>query len=259
MGSARMALNGTDAVASHILPPLLNVVPGLKLGETMTLTLATDVADLKSALMGGLPIEVVDTDGVVHWLLPSQFKPLTEEMAQGGIALQAASARNVLGGEVAPTSAAMGRANVTGQVTSEQAFRWTQTGYMGLWSGLVVLEAYNLVSSGRSVYKDFNAINISKALSAAFDASLLTAQGFKLANVNWGWAVRANNLLDVPYVKLAWKEAMGDAGRYRGALGFTAGLFHGDVSSGGCLSALSTAAIHLWSLDGGCQRCHWYW
>lgn len=225
MSSARMALNGTDAVASSIVPTLLNAVSGLKLGETMTITLASDIGDLKGALMGGLPIEVADVDGTVHWLLPSQFKPLTQEMAQGGIALQAASTRNVLGGEVASNSAAMSRANVTGQVTSEQAFRWTQTGYMGLWSGLVVLEAYNFISSGRSVYKDFNAINISKALSAAFDASLLTAQGLKLANVNWGWAVRVNNLLDVPYVKLAWKEAMGDAGRYRGALSFTAGLF----------------------------------
>lgn len=225
MSRARMALNGTDAVASHILPPLLNVVPGLKLGETMTLTLATDVADLKSALMGGLPIEVVDTDGVVHWLLPSQFKPLTEEMAQGGIALQAASARNVLGGEVASTSAAMGRANMTGQVTSEQAFRWTQTGYMGLWSGLAGLEFYNLASTLVKLGDDFNSKNIFSFLSALADASLLSAQGLKLANVNWGWAVRANNLLDTSYAKLTWKEAMGDAGRYRGALGFTAGLF----------------------------------
>ncbi|KFC51261.1 hypothetical protein DK37_19770 [Halomonas sp. SUBG004] len=136
MSSARMALNGTDAVASSIVPSLLNAVPGLKLGETMTLTLATDVADLKSALMVGLPIEEVDTDGVVHWLLPSQFKPLTEEMAQGGIALQAASARNVLGGDVASSPAATGRAQVTGQVTSEQAFRWTQTGVYGALVGV---------------------------------------------------------------------------------------------------------------------------
>lgn len=225
MSSARMALNGTDAVASSIVPTLLNAVAGLKLGDTMTITLASDIADLKGALMGGLPIEVADVDGTVQWLLPSQFKPLTQEMAQGGIALQAASTRNVLGGDVASSPAATGRAQVTGQVTSEQAFRWTQTGYIGLWSGLAFLEIYNLISSGRSVYKDFNANNMSKAISAAFDASLLTAQGLKLANVNWGWAVRANSLLDTPYVKLFWQEAMGDAGRYRGALGFTAGLF----------------------------------
>ncbi|KFC50368.1 hypothetical protein DK37_29710 [Halomonas sp. SUBG004] len=69
---------------------------------------------------------------------------MTEEMAQGGIALQAASARNVLGGDVASSPAATGRAQVTGQVTSEQAFRWTQTGvYGGFGRGLVVLEVYN--------------------------------------------------------------------------------------------------------------------
>ncbi|MCO7246937.1 hypothetical protein [Halomonas sp. Mc5H-6] len=225
MSRARTALNGADAVASSIVPTLLNAVTGLKLGETMTITLATDIADLKGALMGGLPIEVVDADGAVHWLLPSQFKSLTEEMAQGGIALQAASARNVLGGDVASSSAATGRAQVTGQVTSEQAFRWTQTGYIGLWSGLAGLEIWNLVVSIKEVSKDRSVLKVSKAVSAAIDTSLLTAQGLKLANVNWGWAVRANSLLDTPYVKLAWQEAMGEAGRLRGLLGFGAGLF----------------------------------
>lgn len=225
MSSARLALNGTDAVASSIVPTLLNAVAGLKLGETMTITLASDIADLKGALMGGLPIEVADADGTVHWLLPSQFKPLTEEMAQGGIALQAASARNVLGGDVASSPAATGRAQMTGQVTSEQAFRWTQTGYVGLWSGLVGLEFYNLASTAVKLGDEINSKNVFSFLSALADASLLSAQGLKLANVNWGWAVRANNLLDIPYVKLTWQEAMGDAGRLRGLFGFGAGMF----------------------------------
>ncbi|MGM0856337.1 MAG: hypothetical protein ACQEW0_04565 [Pseudomonadota bacterium] len=226
MSSARTALNGADAVASSIVPTLLNAVSGLKLGETMTITLATDIADLKGALMGGLPIEVADADGAVHWLLPSQFKPLTEEMAQGGIALQAASARNVLGGDVASSPAATGRAQVTGQVTSEQAFRWTQTGYIGLWSGLVVLELWNLTVSIVNARDNNNALNRIKVGSAVIDASLLTAQGLKLANVNWAWAVKINKALDSSFITNdEWRRAMGDAGRYRGAFGFTAGLF----------------------------------
>ncbi|MCW4153139.1 hypothetical protein OM427_26865 [Halomonas sp. 18H] len=226
MSRARTALNGADAVASSIVPTLLNAVSGLKLGETMTITLATDIADLKGALMGGLPIEVADADGAVHWLLPSQFKPLTEEMAQGGVAIQAASARNVLGGDVASSPAATGRAQVTGQVTSEQAFRWTQTGYIGLWSGLVVLEAYNLVVAGDAVDEDFGARSVGGVISAALDASLLTLQGLKLANVRWGWAVKTNEFLDQRWINNPrWKEAMGEAGQVRGAFAFAAGLF----------------------------------
>lgn len=226
MSSARAALNGTDAVASSIVPTLLNAVAGLKLGETMTITLASDIADLKGALMGGLPIEVADADGAVHWLLPSQFKPLTEEMAQGGIALQAASARNVLGGDVASSPAATGRAQVTGQVTSEQAFRWTQTGYIGLWSGLVVLEAFNLVSAIDDALQKGSINNLLKAASSTIDASLLTLQGIKLSNVRWGWAVQANELLDIRLIKNAgWQEAMGEAGQVRGFMTLSAGLF----------------------------------
>ena len=226
MSRARTALNGADAVASSIVPTLLNAVAGLKLGETMTITLASDIADLKGALMGGLPIEVVDADGAVHWLLPSQFKPLTQEMAQGGIALQAASARNVLGGDVASTPTARGRTQVAGQVTSEQAFRWTQTGYIGLWSGLVGLELWNVILSTKVALKERSTLNTSKAASAAIDASLLTAQGLKLAKVNWGWAASVNNALDKPYfTDVEWRRAMGGAGRFRGLFGFGAGLF----------------------------------
>ncbi|OAZ98366.1 hypothetical protein [Halomonas sp. G11] len=226
MSRARTALNGADAVASSIVPTLLNAVAGLKLGETMTITLASDIADLKGALMGGLPIEVADADGAVHWLLPSQFKPLTEEMAQGGIALQAASARNVLGGDVASSPAATGRAQVTGQVTSEQAFRWTQTGYIGLWSGLVVLEAFNLVSAIDDALQKGSIKNLLKAASSTIDASLLTLQGLKLSNVRWGWAVKANEFLDQRWIKKpGWQEAMGEAGQIRGAFAFAAGLF----------------------------------
>ncbi|WGI24851.1 hypothetical protein QEN58_16200 [Halomonas alkaliantarctica] len=226
MSSARMALNGTDAVASSIVPTLLNAVAGLKLGETMTITLASDIADLKGALMGGLPIEVADVDGTVHWLLPSQFKPLTEEMAQGGIALQAASARNVLGGEVTSSPSATSRAQVTGQVTSEQAFRWTQTGYIGLWSGLVVLEAFNLVSAIDDALEKGSIENLLKAASSTIDASLLTLQGLKLSNVRWGWAVRANEFLDIRLIKNAgWQEAMGEAGQVRGFMTLSAGFF----------------------------------
>ncbi|MGM0826562.1 MAG: hypothetical protein ACQEUY_17835 [Pseudomonadota bacterium] len=226
MSRARSALNGADAVASSILPTLLNAVSGLKLGETMTITLASDIADLKGALMGGLPIEVADVDGAVHWLLPSQFKPLTEEMAQGGVALQAASARNVLGGDVASTPAATGRAQVTGQVTSEQAFRWTQTGYIGLWSGLVVLELWNLGSVFNQVKEKRSALHIAKASSAIIDAFLLALQGLKLANVRWSWATQANEFLDVRFItNEEWRKAMGKAGQVRGGMAFGAGLF----------------------------------
>ncbi|UYG04036.1 hypothetical protein OCT51_01350 [Halomonas sp. LR3S48] len=225
MGRARMALNGTDAIAISIVLSLLNTVPRMKLGESMTFALASDIADLKGALMGGLPIEVTEVNGSVHWLLPNEFKPLTDEMAEGGRALQVASARNVLGAEVASSHTATNRTQVTGRVTGETAFRWTQTGYIGLWSGLVVLEFWNLAASAKAVNDERSMLNFANAGSAVLDASLLTAQGLKLANVRWGWAVRANKVLDISLASdVEWRRAMGDAARLRGLFGMGAGL-----------------------------------
>ncbi|MDX5378158.1 MAG: hypothetical protein LPK08_11665, partial [Halomonas sp.] len=149
MGQFRMALNGTESVATSVLPGFLTAWSRNKLGEgRISLTLATDLADLKGAMMGGLPIRVTQRDGRIVMLLPDEVRPLFEEMAQGGAALQAASANNALGGEaVASSSAAAHPHRVAGQVTSEQAYRWTQSGYIGLWSGLVVLELWNLYAN----------------------------------------------------------------------------------------------------------------
>lgn len=228
MGQVRMALNSTEAMASRVLPGLLNAWSRIKLGEgRITLTLATDLADLEGAMMGGLPLRVTQQDGRIVMLLPDEVRPLFEEMAQGSVALQAASARNVLGGEAVVTSSATVQPHrVSGQVTSEQAYRWTQSGYIGLWSGLVVLELWNLGSSFKSVREERNALNIAKATSAIVDASLLTLQGLKLANVRWGWAVQANQFLDIRFVTdVDWRRAIGQAGQVRGGMAFGAGLF----------------------------------
>ncbi|WP_355661595.1 hypothetical protein [Halomonas salifodinae] len=227
MGQVRMALNGTEAMASRVLPGLLNAWSRIKLGEgRITLTLATDLADLKGAMMGGLPLRVTQQDGRIVMLLPDEVRPLFEEMAQGSVALQAASARNVLGGEAVLTSSATVQAHrVSGQVTSEQAYRWTQSGYIGLWSGLAVLEVYNLVASGHAANEDFGSRSIAGVISAALDASLLTLQGLKLANVRWGWAVQVNQFLDIRFItRSGWQEAMGGAGQVRGFAALSAGL-----------------------------------
>ncbi|WP_069383085.1 hypothetical protein [Halomonas caseinilytica] len=228
MNQVRTALNGTEAVATTVLPGLLTAWSRNRLGERrISLTLASDLADLKGAMMGGLPIRVTDRNGRIVMMLPDEVRPLIEEMAQGGIALQAVSVNNALSGEAVATSSATAQPyRVSGQVTSEQAYRWTQSGYIGLWSGLAVLELWNLGSSFKSVREERNALNIAKATSAIVDASLLTLQGLKLANVRWGWAVQANEFLDIRLIKSpGWKEAMGEAGQVRGFAALGAGLF----------------------------------
>ncbi|GHC39478.1 hypothetical protein [Aidingimonas halophila] len=228
MSQVRTALNGTEAVATAVLPGLLTAWSRNKLGEQrISLTLASDLADLKGAMMGGLPIRVTDRNGRIVMMLPDEIRPLIEEMAQGGVALQAASASNALGGEAVASSAAAARPHrVSGQVTSEQAYRWTQSGYIGLWSGLAVLETYNLVSSIGDALQKGTAENLLKAASATIDASLLTLQGLKLANVRWGWAIQANQFLDIRFITdVDWRRAMGQAGQVRGGMAFGAGLF----------------------------------
>ncbi|WP_046079157.1 hypothetical protein [Halomonas sp. HG01] len=227
MGEFRMALNGMESVSSKVAPHFLTAWSRLKLGERrISLILASDLADLNGTMMGGLPVRVTEKNGLILMILPDEVRPVTEEMAAGGVALQAASAKNALGGEAVASSSATAQAHrVSGQVTSEQAYRWTQSGYIGLWSGLAVLEAYNLVSSGYKAYKDFNARTGAGVISAALDASMLTFQGLKLANVRWGWAVKANQFLHGSFIEdVIWREAMGEAGQWRGAFAFGAGL-----------------------------------
>ncbi|WBF16521.1 hypothetical protein [Halomonas elongata] len=227
MSEFRMALNGMESVATRVSPHLLNVWSRLKLGEQrISLILASDLADLKGAMMGGLPIRVTYQGERIVMMLPDEVRPMFEELAQGGVALRAASAKNVLLGEaVASSSAAAQPHRVSGQVTSEQAYRWTQSGYIGLWSGLVVLELWNVGKSFRDFREEETELNRAKFGSAVIDASLLTAQGLKLANVRWGWAVRINQHLDRSFItNEAWQRAMGEAGQYRGAVAFAAGL-----------------------------------
>ncbi|WP_275289094.1 hypothetical protein [Halomonas elongata] len=229
MSQVRTALNGTESMATAVLPGLLNAWSRNKLGERrITLTLATDLADLKGAMMGGLPIRVTGQEGRIMMMLPDDVRPLFEEMAQGGIALQAASVNNALGGEaVASSSATAQPQRISGQVTSEQTYRWTQSGYIGLWSGLVVLELWNLYDNVPDAFDENRSrLDITKVGSALLDATLLTAQGLKLANVRWGWAVQANQFLDIRFItRPGWKEAMGQAGQVRGGMAFGAGLF----------------------------------
>ncbi|WP_141319738.1 hypothetical protein [Halomonas halmophila] len=227
MTQFRRALNGLDAVATKVLPELLTAWSRLKLGEShISVTLATDLADLKSAMMGGLPIRVTDQDGRIVMMLPDEVRPLIDEMAKGGVALQAASASNALGGEAVARPTGSPTHRVSGQVTSEQAYRWTQSGYIGLWSGLAVLEVYNLVAAGDKVYEDFGPRSVAEFLSALLDGFLLTAQGLKFANTRWGWAVKTNQFLDIRFIKSpGWKEAMGEAGQVRGFAALGAGLF----------------------------------
>ena len=227
MTQFRRVLNGMDAMATKVLPELLTAWSRLKLGEShISVTLATDLADLKRAMMGGLPIRVTDQDGRIVMMLPDEVRPLIDEMAKGGVALQAASASNVLGGEAVARPTGSPTHRVSGQVTSEQAYRWTQSGYIGLWSGLAVLELWNLAENVPAAFaRDSNRLELAKAGSAAIDAALLTAQGLKLANVRWGWAVKTNQLLGGSFIRPAvWQRALGEAGQWRGLFSLGAGL-----------------------------------
>ncbi|SDF70743.1 hypothetical protein SAMN05216571_101310 [Onishia taeanensis] len=258
MGLWRMAMNGMEALASSVLPSLLNIWSLNKLGEDrISLILASDLADLEGAMMGK-PIRVTDQNGRIMMILPDEVLPLTHEMAAGGVALQvAASAENAMGGEaVASSSATAQKYRVSGQVTTERAFRWTQSSYMGLWSALAGLELWNLYKNVPKVFaEDSSELDYYNAGSALIDASLLTLQGLKLANVRWGLATKFNQFLDIRMIKSpGWKEALGEAGQVRGFAGLSAGLFtSGLVAIEGLQlyqKGLKHAALWKWGASG---------
>lgn len=221
----RRVLNGADAVVLSTLPPLIAAIPWLKLGQTMNIDIASDYADLKGALGGGLSIKAELQNGKVVWLVPSEFQVVTAEMAQASAAIQATATTNALGGNVV-SSPGNQTVRVTGRETGEWHFYGARTGYTAFWAVLAVLEVSNTVAAGEAVFNNFGGRSGAGVLSAAFDTALLTAQGLKLANSQWNWAVKTNNFLDYNYTKTDdWRRAMGEAGRVRGFATFVAGLF----------------------------------
>ncbi|RUR56586.1 hypothetical protein [Vreelandella populi] len=220
----RRLLNGSDAVVLSTLPPLVAAIPWLNRRQTMHINIASDYAELKGALGGGLSFKAELKGGNVVWLVPSEFQVVTAEMAQASAALQATATTNALGGN-AVSSSGNQTVRVTGRETSEWRFYGARTGYTAFWAVLAVLELNNAFTAGKEIFKDFSGRSGTGAFSSAFDAALLTAQGLKLANSQWGWSVRINNVLDSPYLKDEnWKKAMGDAGQVRGGLTLIAGL-----------------------------------
>ncbi|WP_035580430.1 hypothetical protein [Halomonas sp. TG39a] len=220
----RRILNGADAIVISTLPPLVAAIPWLKLGQTMSVDIASDYADLKGALGGGLSIKAELENGRIVWFAPREFQVATAEMAQASAALQASATTNALGGN-AVSSPGNQTVRVTGRETGEWRFYGARTGYTAFWAVLVVLEAGNLLGGLEKVGREGGAVNAAKLGSAVLDGLLLSAQGLKLANSQWGWSVRINNVLDNPYLKdESWQKAMGDAGQVRGGLTLIAGL-----------------------------------
>ncbi|TVP42471.1 MAG: hypothetical protein EA345_18885 [Halomonas sp.] len=220
----RRLLNGSDAIVINTLPPLIAAIPWLKLGQSMSFDIASDYADLKGALGGGLPIKAELKGGGIVWIAPREFQAVTAEMAQASAALKATATTNALGGNAVSSSSSQ-TVRVTGRETGEWRFYGARTGYTAFWAVLVVLEAANLSGGFEKVGREGGSVNIVKLGSAVFDSFLLTAQGLKLANSQWGWAVKTNNFLDKPYIRSrAWQEAMNDASKVRGFLTLGAGL-----------------------------------
>lgn len=220
----RRVLNGSDAIVINTLPPLMAAIPWLKLGQSMSVDIASDYADLKGALGGGLPIKAELKGGGIVWIAPREFKTVTEEMAQASAALKATATTNALGGNHTSSSPSQ-TVRVTGRETTEWRFNMARTGYTAFWAVLVVLETANLSNSSGDLITDPSLESFAKFGSASADAFLLSAQGLKLANSKWGWAVKTNNFLDTSYVRSgAWQEAMADAGKYRGLATLGAGL-----------------------------------
>ncbi|MFB9866082.1 hypothetical protein [Vreelandella sulfidaeris] len=223
-GIMRQLLNGADAVVLSTLPPLIAAIPWLELGQTMHIDIATDYAELKGALGGGLSIKAELRGGKVVWLAPHDFHVVTTEMAQASAALQATATTNALGGN-AVSSPGSQTVRVTGRETSEWRFYGARTGYTAFWAVLVVLEIINVSKSSADAITEPNIESIAKIGSASVDVFLLSAQGLKLANSQWGWAVKVNNVLDYNYTSTdGWRQAMGEAGRVRGFATLIAGL-----------------------------------
>ncbi|RUR40147.1 hypothetical protein [Vreelandella populi] len=220
----RRVLNGSDAIVINTLPPLIAAIPWLKLGQSMSLDIASDYADLKGALGGGLPIKAELQGGGIVWIAPREFKTVTAEMAQASAALQATATTNALGGNAVSSSGSQA-VRVTGRETGEWRFYGARTGYTAFWAVLAVLETFNLLNSSAEFLPNWDLESGAKLGSAGFDAFLLSAQGLKLANSQWNIAVKINNFLDSSYVKpMAWQDAMGEAARYRGGFTLVAGL-----------------------------------
>lgn len=220
----RRLLNGSDAVVTLILPSLIAAIPGLGLNQSMSILIAADYADLKGALGGGLPIRAELQGGRIVWLLPSEFQKVTAEMAEASAALQATVTTNALGGNHASSSFSQ-TVRVSGREITEWRFNSAMVGYTAFWAGLVVLETINVFGSNTEFFEKLDRESGAKLGSAAFDAFLLSAQGLKLANSQWGWAVKTNDFLDKAYIKSsAWQEAMNDASKIRGFFTLSAGL-----------------------------------
>ncbi|MCS2608577.1 hypothetical protein [Halomonas dongshanensis] len=220
----RQLLNGADAVVLSTLPPLIAAIPWLNQGQVMEINIASDYADLKGALGGGLSFKAELMDGKVVWLAPRDFQIVTAEMAQASAAVQATATTNVLGGNVV-SSPGNQTVRITGQETSEWRFNSARSGYTAFWAVLVFLESINTSESSVKMISNPGVKSLVNFGSAFFDAFLLSAQGLKLANSQWGWAVKTNNFLDKPYPRSdAWQEAMGDAGKLRGLATLGAGL-----------------------------------
>ena len=220
----RRVLNGSDAIVISALPPLMAAIPWLKLGQSMEIDIATDYAELKGALGGGLSIKAELKGGGIVWIAPREFKTVTAEMAQASAALQATATTNALGGN-AVSSPGNQTVRVTGRETGEWRFYGARTGYTAFWAVLAVLEVSNAFAAGEAAITDLDGRTGAGVISSAFDAALLTAQGLKLANSQWGYAVKINNTLDKSYVRSRdWQRAMRDAGRVRGGLTMVAGL-----------------------------------
>lgn len=220
----RRLLNGADAIVINTLPPLMAAIPWLKLGQSMSIDIASDYADLKGALGGGLSIKAELKGGGIVWIAPREFKTVTAEMAQASAALQATATTNALGGN-AVSSPGNQTVRVTGGETGKWRFYGARTGYTAFWAVLAVLEVSNAFASGEAAITDLDGRTGAGVISSAFDAALLTAQGLKLANSQWSWAIKANNILDTSYpTSRAWQEAMGEAGKYRGLATLGVGL-----------------------------------
>ncbi|AQU81419.1 MULTISPECIES: hypothetical protein [unclassified Halomonas] len=220
----RRLLNGSDAIVISTLPPLFAAIPWLKLGQTMSVDIASDYAELKGALGGGLSIKVELENGRIVWFAPREFQAVTAEMAQASAVLKATATTNALGGN-AVSSSGNQTVRVTGGETSEWRFYGARAGYTAFWAVLAVLEVGNATAAGEEALTDLNGRSSAGVISSAFDAALLTAQGLKLTNSQWSWVVKANNTLDASYPRTrAWQEAMGEAGKYRGLATLGAGL-----------------------------------
>ncbi|MBE0404862.1 hypothetical protein [Halomonas citrativorans] len=221
----RRVLNGADAVVLSTLPPLVAAIPWLNSGQIMHINIASDYAELKGALGGGLSFKAELRSGKVVWLVPSEFQVVTAEMAQASAALQATATTNALGGN-AVSSSGNQTVRVTGRETSEWRFYGARTGYTAFWAVLAVLEVSNAAVAGEDAFKDLGVRSGAGVFSSAIDAFLLSAQGLKLANSQWGLAVKINNILDYNYTRTdSWRRAMGEAGRVRGFATLAAGLF----------------------------------